>query len=117
MPKGVADSIVEEDRAVEIAIVKARKNSMEHLFDTLREHINQWMSHALGRLFCASRLDQPLAFGLAVNLPLSMSGSQLRQIVAANPRAANKIQVRLFSFAHLKTSLTLPSYIDAENSV
>ncbi|VDK20851.1 unnamed protein product [Taenia asiatica] len=89
----VADSIMQEDPAVEMAIVKARKDLMEHLFGVLREHINQWMSHALGRLFCAPRLDQPLAFSLAVNLPLSVSGSQLRQIVAANPRAANKIQV------------------------
>ncbi|KAL5108770.1 hypothetical protein TcWFU_003767 [Taenia crassiceps] len=89
----VADSIVQEDPAVETTIVNARKDLTEHLFGVLREHINKWMSHALSRLFCAPRLDQPLAFGLAVNLPLSMSGSQLRQIVAANPRAANKIQV------------------------
>ncbi|CDI98665.1 kinetochore associated protein 1 [Echinococcus multilocularis] len=89
----VAESSVQEDPTVEMSVVNARRDLMEHLFAVLREHVNQWMSHALGRLFCAPRLDLPLAFGLAVNLPFSTSGSQLRQIVAANPRAANRIQV------------------------
>ncbi|VDM18826.1 unnamed protein product [Hydatigera taeniaeformis] len=87
------DTIVQQDLPVDMTIVNSHKDLMEHFFGVLREHVNQWMSHALGRLFSAPRLDLPLAFSLAVSLPFSVSGAQLHQIVAANPRAANKIQV------------------------
>ena len=79
---------------MEVTVVNEQKNLMGSLFTVLHEHIHEWMSQALGRLFCSSLVDLPLAFGLAICLPLVISSSQLRQIVASNPRAANKIQVR-----------------------
>uniref|UniRef100_A0A5K3F2G7 Fanconi anemia group I protein n=1 Tax=Mesocestoides corti TaxID=53468 RepID=A0A5K3F2G7_MESCO len=92
-----------------------RGDLVELMSRVLCEYVSQWMSFSLARLFSATRLDLPLAFGLAVCLPLTTSSSQLRQIVAANPRAANKTQVvasMIFKAANLLPSDGSPQLIE-----